>query len=126
MCAQRIEGKAISDAIRIEIGEEAAKLAARGIVPGLAVVLVGDDPASKVYVGSKEKACQQLGFYSEVHRLDGRNLPSRASSLIDKLNKQPTIHGYWYSCRCPSISTRKPSSMRSASQRTWTAFILSA
>ena len=69
MCAQRIEGKAISDAIRIEIGEDAAKLAAQGIVPGLAVVLVGDDPASKVYVGSKEKACQQLGFYSEVHRL---------------------------------------------------------
>ena len=80
MCAQRIEGKAISDAIRIEIGEDAAKLAARGVVPGLAVVLVGEDPASKVYVGSKEKACQQLGFYSEVHRLEAETSQARASS----------------------------------------------
>ena len=93
MCAQRIEGKAISDAIRIEIGEDAAKLAARGVVPGLAVVLVGDDPASKVYVGSKEKACQQLGFYSEVHRLEAETSQADLLQLIDKLNNQSTIHG---------------------------------
>ncbi len=93
MCAQRIEGKAISDAIRIEIGEDAAKLAARGVVPGLAVVLVGDDPASKVYVGSKEKACQQLGFYSEVHRLEAETSQAELLQLIDKLNNQSTIHG---------------------------------
>ncbi|QHW30276.1 bifunctional methylenetetrahydrofolate dehydrogenase/methenyltetrahydrofolate cyclohydrolase FolD [Paenibacillus rhizovicinus] len=93
MTAQRIEGKAISDAIRIEIGEETAKLAAQGIVPGLAVVLVGEDPASKVYVGSKEKACQQLGFYSEVHRLEASTTQEELLALIDRLNRQETIHG---------------------------------
>ncbi|AZN40630.1 bifunctional methylenetetrahydrofolate dehydrogenase/methenyltetrahydrofolate cyclohydrolase FolD [Paenibacillus albus] len=93
MTAQRIEGKAISDAIRIEIGEETAKLSALGIQPGLAVVLVGEDPASKVYVGSKEKACQQLGFYSEVHRLSGDTSQEELLALIDKLNNQSTIHG---------------------------------
>lgn len=93
MSAQRIEGKAISDAIRVEIGADAAKLAARGVVPGLAVVLVGDDPASKVYVGSKEKACQQLGFYSEVHRLEAATSQAELLQLIDKLNNQSSIHG---------------------------------
>ncbi|SFI57801.1 methylenetetrahydrofolate dehydrogenase (NADP+) / methenyltetrahydrofolate cyclohydrolase [Paenibacillus sp. UNC496MF] len=93
MTAQRIEGKAISDAIRIEIAEETAKLAARGIVPGLAVVLVGEDPASQVYVGNKEKACRQLGFYSEVHRLPAETTQETLLDLIDKLNRQSTING---------------------------------
>ncbi|MBO7743995.1 bifunctional methylenetetrahydrofolate dehydrogenase/methenyltetrahydrofolate cyclohydrolase FolD [Paenibacillus sp. MWE-103] len=93
MTAQRIEGKAISDTIRIEIAEETAKLAARGIVPGLAVVLVGEDPASQVYVGNKEKACQQLGFYSEVHRLPAETTQEALLDLIDKLNRQSTING---------------------------------
>lgn len=93
MSAQRIEGKQISDAIRTEISEETAKLAQQGIVPGLAVVLVGEDPASKVYVGSKEKACQQLGFYSEVHRLPASTTQEELLALIDKLNNQSSIHG---------------------------------
>ncbi|MFC4808393.1 bifunctional methylenetetrahydrofolate dehydrogenase/methenyltetrahydrofolate cyclohydrolase FolD [Paenibacillus sp. GCM10023250] len=93
MTAQRIEGKAISDAIRIEIAEETAKLAAKGIVPGLAVVLVGEDPASQVYVGNKEKACHQLGFYSEVHRLPTATSQEALLDLIDKLNRQSTING---------------------------------
>lgn len=93
MTAQRIEGKVISDAIRVEIGEDTAKLSAHGVQPGLAVVLVGEDPASKVYVGSKEKACQQLGFYSEVHRLSGGTSEEALLALIDKLNNQSNIHG---------------------------------
>jgi len=93
MSAQRIEGKTISDAIRAEISQETAALAVRGIVPGLAVVLVGDDPASKVYVGSKAKACEQLGFYSEVHRLEAEASQEELLALIDKLNNQASIHG---------------------------------
>ncbi|MCQ6558149.1 bifunctional methylenetetrahydrofolate dehydrogenase/methenyltetrahydrofolate cyclohydrolase FolD [Paenibacillus mendelii] len=93
MSAQRIEGKQISDAIRAEIVAETAKLAERGIIPGLAVVLVGDDPASNVYVGSKAKACEQLGFYSEVHRLEAQTSQEDLLSLIDKLNKQSNING---------------------------------
>ncbi|MFD0711057.1 bifunctional methylenetetrahydrofolate dehydrogenase/methenyltetrahydrofolate cyclohydrolase FolD [Paenibacillus sp. GCM10027626] len=93
MSAQRIEGKQISDAIRAEIVQETAELKKKGIVPGLAVVLVGEDPASKVYVGSKAKACEQLGFYSEVHRLAENTSQSDLLALIEKLNKQDSIHG---------------------------------
>lgn len=93
MSAQRIEGKQISDAIRAEIVVETAKLAEQGIIPGLAVVLVGDDPASNVYVGSKAKACEQLGFYSEVHRLAAETSQENLLSLIAKLNEQSNING---------------------------------
>ncbi|QYR19998.1 bifunctional methylenetetrahydrofolate dehydrogenase/methenyltetrahydrofolate cyclohydrolase FolD [Paenibacillus sp. sptzw28] len=93
MSAKLIEGKKVSDAIRVEISAETARLAAMGIVPGLAVVLVGDDPASKVYVGSKEKACQQLGIYSEVHRLPATTTQEDLLLLIGKLNRQSNING---------------------------------
>lgn len=93
MSAHIIDGKKISDLIRSEMIEEAAALKQQGIVPGLAVVLVGDDPASKVYVGSKEKACQQLGFYSEVHRLPADTSEADLLALIDRLNNQQSING---------------------------------
>ncbi len=93
MTAQVIEGKKVSDAIREEIRISTEQLAAKGVVPGLAVVLVGEDPASKVYVGSKEKACQQMGFYSEVHRLPADTTQDELLKLIDVLNRQSNIHG---------------------------------
>lgn len=93
MTAQLVEGKPISEQIRAEIREETARLKESGIVPGLAVVLVGDDPASKVYVGSKEKACRDMGFYSEVHRLPAETTEEELLALIDKLNGQQSING---------------------------------
>ena len=93
MCAQIIEGKKISDLIREEMITETAALKEKGVVPGLAVVLVGEDPASKVYVGSKEKACLQLGFYSEVHRLSAETTEEELLAVIDRLNNQATING---------------------------------
>lgn len=93
MSAQIIEGKKISDQMRAEMMDEVASLKARNVVPGLAVILVGEDPASKVYVGSKEKACQQLGIYSEVHRLPEHTREDELLALIDQLNEQPTING---------------------------------
>jgi methylenetetrahydrofolate dehydrogenase (NADP+)/methenyltetrahydrofolate cyclohydrolase len=93
MSAQIIAGKQISDMIREEIQKEAADLREKGIVPGLAVVLVGEDPASKVYVGSKEKACQQLGFHSEVHRLEESTSEEQLLALIDQLNNDDKING---------------------------------
>ncbi|MGO4544308.1 bifunctional methylenetetrahydrofolate dehydrogenase/methenyltetrahydrofolate cyclohydrolase FolD [Paenibacillus sp. 2TAB23] len=93
MSAQIIEGKKISDLIREEMITESAALKEKGIIPGLAVVLVGEDPASKVYVGSKEKACQQLGFYSEVHRLSGDTSEEELLAVIDRLNNQASING---------------------------------
>ncbi|WP_138753412.1 bifunctional methylenetetrahydrofolate dehydrogenase/methenyltetrahydrofolate cyclohydrolase FolD [Paenibacillus sinopodophylli] len=93
MRAQIIEGKKISDLIREEMIAESAALKEKGIIPGLAVVLVGEDPASKVYVGSKEKACQQLGFYSEVHRLPAETSEADLLAVIDRLNNQASING---------------------------------
>jgi methylenetetrahydrofolate dehydrogenase (NADP+)/methenyltetrahydrofolate cyclohydrolase len=93
MSAQRIDGKAISQQIREEIRREAQELAARGIRPGLAVVLVGDDPASQVYVRNKAKACEELGFHSEVHRLPAATSQAELLALIGRLNGQADIHG---------------------------------
>jgi len=89
-----IDGKVISEKIRAEIKEGTEKLKKeKGTIPGLAVVLVGDNPASKVYVGSKEKACGEMGFYSEKHVLPVTANQDELLKLIDKLNKDSKIHG---------------------------------
>jgi methylenetetrahydrofolate dehydrogenase (NADP+)/methenyltetrahydrofolate cyclohydrolase len=93
MSAQIIDGKNISDTIREEIKQEAASLRERGVRPGLAVVLVGEDPASQVYVRNKAKACEELGFYSEVHRLPAETSQADLLALIGRLNGQADIHG---------------------------------
>lgn len=93
MTAKIIDGKQISAEMRNEMIAEVAALKEKGITPGLAVVLVGEDPASKVYVGSKEKACIQLGMYSEVHRLPKQTTEQELLALIDKLNNQASING---------------------------------
>jgi len=89
-----IDGKAISQKIRSEV-KAATEILIRekGVTPGLAVVLVGDNPASKVYVGSKEKACVEMGFYSEKHVLPVTASQDELLKLIDKLNKDKNIHG---------------------------------
>ncbi len=94
MSARIIDGKAIAQGIRKEIAAEVAALkAAKGIVPGLAVILVGDDPASQTYVRNKEKACKEVGIYSEVYRLPQSTKQEEALSLVGKLNARPEIHG---------------------------------
>ncbi|WP_152394054.1 bifunctional methylenetetrahydrofolate dehydrogenase/methenyltetrahydrofolate cyclohydrolase FolD [Paenibacillus guangzhouensis] len=93
MTAVKIDGKAVSASIRGQIQEEVVGLKKQGIEPGLAVILVGEDPGSKVYVGSKEKACIELGYYSEVHRLPESTTEEALLALIDTLNHQANIHG---------------------------------
>ncbi|MDR2428731.1 MAG: bifunctional 5,10-methylenetetrahydrofolate dehydrogenase/5,10-methenyltetrahydrofolate cyclohydrolase, partial [Candidatus Margulisbacteria bacterium] len=90
MTAQIIDGKKIAQNIREKIKNEAAKLAVK---PGLAVVLVGANPASQIYVNAKEKACQEIGFYSEVHRLPETTGEAELLALIQKLNVDPRVHG---------------------------------
>ena len=72
MTAVLLDGKKVASEIRKKVSEKAAGLKARGVTPGLAVILVGDDPASKVYVGQKEKACHEVGFTSTMVRLPER------------------------------------------------------
>ncbi|WP_178022778.1 bifunctional methylenetetrahydrofolate dehydrogenase/methenyltetrahydrofolate cyclohydrolase FolD [uncultured Paenibacillus sp.] len=93
MTAPIINGKQISEEIRKDLREEVERLAKQGFTPGLAVVLVGEDPASQVYVRNKEKACHELGYYSEVHRLSAETSQDELLALVDKLNRQTNIHG---------------------------------
>jgi methylenetetrahydrofolate dehydrogenase (NADP+)/methenyltetrahydrofolate cyclohydrolase len=92
--ARILDGTAIADQIRREVGLEAASLAARGVKPGLAVVLVGDDPASQLYVRSKGKACEAAGMHSETIRLPATASEAELLHVVDRLNTDPAIHGF--------------------------------
>lgn len=93
MARQIINGKELVSDIRGKLKDEIDVLAAQGLRPGLAVVLVGDDPASAVYVRNKAKACEQVGIYSEVHRLPAETSQADLLALVDKLNRAPDVHG---------------------------------
>ncbi len=88
-----IDGKAIAAKIRQGISRDVTDLQAKGITPGLAVVLVGEDPASKVYVSMKEKACADVGIFSDEHKLPAETSENDLLALIDRLNNDPRIHG---------------------------------
>jgi len=89
-----LDGKAMAETIRREVGVEAARLRERhGRAPGLAAVLVGEDPASQVYVRSKHKACQEAGLHSEVFRLAADCSRERLLGLVDLLNADPSYDG---------------------------------
>ncbi len=93
MSAQIISGKEISGEIREELKEKVKALARKGKTPGLAVVLVGQDSASQVYVNNKEKACLETGIYSEVFRLYESTSQQELLALVEKLNGDENIHG---------------------------------
>lgn len=93
MTAPIISGKQVSEEIRAGLRAEVEALVKQGLTPGLAVVLVGEDPASQVYVRNKEKACHDLGYYSEVHRLSAFTSQEELLALVDRLNRQANIHG---------------------------------
>ena len=92
--AQIIDGKAISAAVRGEIKENTQKLIEKtGVQPGLAVIIVGTDPASQVYVRNKRRACEEVGFYSESYELPEETTQEELEALVDQLNANPAIHG---------------------------------
>ena len=94
MTAQIISGTEIAKQIREELKQEITALKEKhNVVPGLTTVLVGEDPASQVYVGQKEKTCNALGMYSERHDLPADTSEAALLALIGKLNKDPKIHG---------------------------------
>ncbi|HEY8531578.1 MAG TPA: tetrahydrofolate dehydrogenase/cyclohydrolase catalytic domain-containing protein, partial [Limnochorda sp.] len=94
MAAQILDGKALARARRAQIQDEVARFREEtGVQPGLAVVLVGDDPASRVYVNNKEKACRAAGIYSEEHHLPATTSQAELLELIQRLNRDPRIHG---------------------------------
>jgi len=93
MTAQIIDGKQVAADMRAELKAEVAELKKKGIVPGLGVVLVGEDPASKSYVTAKERACEDIGIYSDDNRLDAKTSQKELMALVEKMNKDPKING---------------------------------
>lgn len=91
--AKILSGKEVSARIKADLAQEVENLKNKGIYPGLAVVIVGDDPASRVYVNSKKKNCEELGIYSEEHALSADTSEEELLSLIDELNKKKEING---------------------------------
>ena len=88
-----IDGAAIAASLREEVRQEAQRLRARGIVPGLAAVLVGDDPASAIYVRNKSRACAEAGLFSDTVRLPAETSQEELLTVVDGLNHDPAIHG---------------------------------
>jgi methylenetetrahydrofolate dehydrogenase (NADP+) / methenyltetrahydrofolate cyclohydrolase len=108
MTARIIDGVAIGKAIRLEVAEETARLRATGMVPGLAVVLVGEDPASKAYVGSKDKACVEAGMHSVKITREATISEAELLDIVDQLNRDAAIHGILVQLPLPKhISTEK-------------------
>ena len=93
MSAQLIDGKVVAKAVKEEVRSRVEALKARGIRPGLATVLVGDDPASHVYVRNKQRTCEELGMHSVGHNLPATTSQVDLLALIDRLNRDPAIHG---------------------------------
>ena len=93
MSAKLIDGVALSKQLRGEVAQRAAALKARGITPGLAVILVGDNPASQVYVRNKVKACEDSGLHSVLEKYEASMTEAALLARIDALNRDPSIHG---------------------------------
>ena len=93
MSSKIIDGRELAEDMRAEIALEVKKLSGRGIVPGLGVILVGEDPASQSYVKAKGKACEKAGIYSDDNRLPADTSEEELLSLVDRMNHDPKIHG---------------------------------
>lgn len=93
MADKIMDGKQVSQEVRRRIAAETAVLKEQGVVPGLAVVIVGDDPASQVYVRNKEKACEEVGFHSEKYALPASTTQQELLELVRTLNEKQDIHG---------------------------------
>ena len=116
MTAQIIDGKSIALSVRQGLEPRVETLKAKGVTPGLTVVVVGDDPASAIYVRNKERASQKLGMNGTVLRMPGETTQEELLTVVRKLNADDSIHG---------ILVQLPLSMRSCARltrtRTWTA-----
>ena len=101
MTARILDGRAVAAQIRSEVSERVKALADHGVTPGLAAVLVGDDQASRIYVGAKHKACADVGIHSEQVNLPGYVTGGEMLATIRRLNRDPEIHGIIVQLPCP-------------------------
>ena len=102
MTAQLIDGNALSKQLRAQVAIDAAQLTAQGVKPGLAVVLVGENPASQVYVRNKVKACEEAGFHSVLEKYDATLSEADLLQRVQALNHDASIHGILVQLPLPS------------------------
>ncbi|NLI12614.1 bifunctional 5,10-methylenetetrahydrofolate dehydrogenase/5,10-methenyltetrahydrofolate cyclohydrolase [Pelotomaculum propionicicum] len=107
MSAELLDGKKIAASLREEVKAEVAMLKEKGIYPKLAVILAGDDPASVVYVGSKEKSCRNVGIELVLHKLPEAVAESEVLDLISRLNKDDSVHGIMIELPLPAHLNKK-------------------
>lgn len=93
MGAAIIDGQAVADQMQTEIAQEVSALKARGVVPGLGVIMAGDNPASQQYVRMKRRACERVGIHSVVQMVDANTPQRHVMALVEQMNADPTIHG---------------------------------
>ena len=121
--AHIIDGKAVSAAVRGEIKENTKQfITETGITPGLAVIIVGTDPASQVYVRNKRRACEEVGFYSEAYELPAETTQEELEALVDKLNADEKIHGILCQLPLPKHLNEEAILLRIAPQKDVDAF----
>jgi len=99
---QIIDGKAVSASVKAQVKEECEQLKAKGVTPGLAVIIVGEDPASQVYVRNKERACEECGFYSKKYALPAQTTQDELNALVEELNADKSINGILCQLPLPS------------------------
>ncbi len=104
MSAKILDGKAIANEMREELKHRVAELRGQGVIPGLGVVLVGDDPASRSYVTAKEKACEKIGIHSDEHRLPAEAGREQILGIVDQYNNDARIHGILVQLPLPDAS----------------------
>lgn len=107
MSAQLLDGKKVAASIREEVKAEVAALRERGVAPKLSVILAGDDPASVVYARSKEKSCKNIGIDFELFTLPGSTPEEEVLALLDKLNKDDSVHGIMIELPLPKHMDKK-------------------
>ena len=104
MTANIIDGTAIAAELKSNIKQAVAERVAAGKrAPGLAVILVGADPASALYVNKKRQSCEEVGFVSKSYDLDANTSQQALNDLVEELNNDDTIMAYWFNCLCLSI-----------------------
>ncbi len=126
MTAQVLDGKALAAQLRAGLTERVAALAARGIVPGLGTVLVGDDPGSRAYVNGKHRDCAQVGIASIRRDLPADATQAQVEAVVDELNADPACTGYIVQLPLPAAWTPAPCSTGWTRPRTRTACTRSA
>ena len=102
MSANILDGKAMSAGLRADIADRVSALREKGMIPGLAVILVGDDPASEIYVRNKGKGCEEVGIYSRTIRMDAAVSQQELEQVIHQQNEDPAIHGILVQLPLPS------------------------